>query len=193
MGGEFNPVHYGHLNAAEQAGREFSLDEVVFVPAGIPPHRDPKILAAAEHRFRMTVLATSTNPLFSVSKIEIERQGPSFTVDTLKQFNDIYAARSPELFFITGYDAVMEIPSWHKPGTIMKLCTVIAASRPGCDESMLEKNIGPKFFPKIKLLRIPALEVSSTDIRRRVSTGQAIKYLLPESVEEYIIKNRLYI
>jgi len=193
MGGTFNPIHYGHLVAAEQARSSFKLQEVVFVPSGIPPHKDVSHVIDPEHRYLITVLATAANPHFSVSRAEIDRKGPSFAIDTIKYFLDLYKARNPDVYFITGMDAVMEILSWKRPDRIMKLCTIIAATRPGYNKERLRKVLGPENFKAVKTLQVSALAISSTDIRLRVAAGLPIKYLLPDSVENYIEKNGLYI
>jgi nicotinate-nucleotide adenylyltransferase len=192
MGGTFDPIHYGHLLAAEQARCKFDLNRVVFVPSGEPPHKNRRTAAPAEYRYLMTVLATAANPFFSVSRTEIDRQGPSYTIDTLHYFLDHYRDRNPRIFFITGLDAVMEIITWSKPAEILKLSTIIAATRPGYDTEKLKDSIGPEIFNKIELLQASALAISSTDIRYRVAHGLPIKYLLPETVEQFILKHRLY-
>jgi nicotinate-nucleotide adenylyltransferase len=140
----------------------------------------------------MTVLATSANPCFAVSRVEIDRRGPSFAIDTIRFYLDLYKDRSPRIFFITGLDAVMEILTWRSPEEILTLCTIISASRPGYDAGKLRDVLGEHLFRKIKVLEAPALAISSTDIRSRISQGLPIKYLLPESVEHYIYKNHLY-
>ena len=192
MGGTFNPIHYGHLLCAEQARCKFHLDEVVFVPSGHPPHKQAPDIAAIEHRYLMTVLAISTNPFFSVSRTEVDRKGKSYAIDTIRCFLDTYKKYNPRLFFITGSDAVMEILTWRKPDQIMDLATVIAASRPGYDFNRLKDAVGQARFKKLKLMQASALAISSTDIRTRVRDGRPIKYLLPESVEQHIMKHGLY-
>lgn len=192
MGGTFNPIHYGHLVAAEQARAKFNLDEVVFVPSGTPPHKEGRDIIDAEHRYIITALATATNPFFSVSRAEIDRSGPSYAVDTIKFFQNQYTDRNPKLFFITGMDAVMEILSWRKPDTIMEMCTIIAATRPGYDNEKLSRAIGKNNMEAIKLLEASALAISSTDIRNRIAAGLPVRYLLPETVEQYIKKHGLY-
>ncbi len=193
MGGTFNPIHYGHLVAAEQARCKFKLDEVTFVPSGTPPHKEPRKMADSEHRYLMTVLATSNNPYFSVSRQEIDREGLSYAVDTIQYFLDEYSEYKIKIYFITGMDAVMEILTWRNPETIMELCTIIAATRPGFDMEALKHHIGRKNFRAVKLLRASALAISSTDIRERLAGGLPIKYLLPETVEQYIRKKQLYL
>lgn len=192
MGGTFNPIHHGHLLAAEQARSKFRLEQVVFIPSGKPPHKKSANIADAEHRYLMTVLATSRNPHFSVSRFEMDRSGPSYAIDTIRHFIRLHRGRNPEIYFITGFDAVLEILTWRRPGQILRLCTIISASRPGYDIKRLKEVLEPEQLRKIKILEAAALAISSTDIRNRVAGGQPIKYLLPESVEEHIRKNNLY-
>lgn len=192
MGGTFDPIHYGHLLAAEQARCAFGLDRVVFVPSGAPPHKVARAIAPGEHRYLMTALAIATNPHFRVSRVEISRSGPSYSIDTIRHFQNHYADRNPEIYFITGLDAVMEILTWNKPDEILAKSTIIAATRPGYDTGQLRKLLGPKIMSQVKILRASALAISSTDIRRRVAGGLPIKYLLPDSVEQYISSHNLY-
>lgn len=192
MGGMFNPIHYGHLLCAEQARCGFRLDHVMFVPSGLPPHKDATDAASREHRYLMTVLAVSGNPYFSVSRIEVDRDGPSYAIDTIKHFIREYRAHNPAVYFITGCDAVMEILSWRNPEALMRAAVIIAASRPGYDFNRLKTTVGTDNFKKLKLIEVSALAISSTDIRGRVRDGRPIKYLLPEPVEQHILKHGLY-
>ncbi|MEW5945741.1 MAG: nicotinate-nucleotide adenylyltransferase [bacterium] len=192
MGGTFNPIHYGHLLIAEQVRCEFKLNEVIFIPSKHPPHKKSRGIADAEHRYLMTVLATSTNPYFSVSRIELDRKGPSYAIDTIRQFRDACGGRGAELYFITGFDAVLEIITWRDPVEILRLCTIISASRPGYDVEKLRRMLTPRLLKKIVISEAAALAISSTDIRRRIRNALPVKYLLPDSVERYIFKNRLY-
>jgi len=189
MGGTFNPIHLGHLVAAETIRDEFKLDEVLFVPSGKPPHKDNDEIASPEHRWMMTLLATASNESFSASAIEIERGGESYTRDTLLQLREIYG-KDTEMFFITGADAIVEISTWHKTEDLPKLAKFIAASRPGY--KLAWEKIDPRFRKSTYLVEVPALAISSTEIRRRVREGKTIKYLVPEAVEKYIYKNHLY-
>lgn len=196
MGGTFNPIHYGHLVTAEEALVQFDLDEVVFMPAGIPAHKVQGVIAEAEDRYLMAVVATASNPDFSVSRMEIDRGGISYTVDTLRQL----AAESPdaELFFVTGADAVWEILTWKEADEAARLCTFIAATRPGYDLTKFKElhahapEEGRHDGPRLATMEIPALAISSTDIRRRVAEGLPIRYLLPEGAVSYIAKRGLY-
>ncbi|HHY47008.1 MAG TPA: nicotinate-nucleotide adenylyltransferase [Firmicutes bacterium] len=194
MGGTFDPIHYGHLVTAEAARVEFRLDVVVFVPSGIPPHKKPYDVSPAEDRYLMTVLATATNPYFKVSRIEMEREGPSYTVDTIREFASRLGP-GIQLFFITGADATLEIVTWKDSDELLRQCSFIAATRPGYQREKIEEEvtrIKDRCPNGIYILEVPALAISSTDIRRRVREGKPIKYLVPESVESYIFKAGLY-
>ena len=189
MGGTFNPIHQGHLVAAEFIRDEFKLDEVLFVPSGKPPHKDDNQIVSPEHRWMMVVLATASNEYFSVSSIETERVGESYTRDTILELKQKYKKKT-ECYFITGADAIAEISTWHKTEDLPKLTKFIAASRPGYKLDM--NNIDLRFRKCTYLMEIPALTISSTEIRKRIKRGQTIKYLVPEVVEKYIYKNNLY-
>ncbi|SMB92851.1 nicotinate-nucleotide adenylyltransferase [Thermanaeromonas toyohensis ToBE] len=194
MGGTFDPIHYGHLVTAEAARCEFNLDKVIFIPSGQPPHKKDYEVTSAEHRYRMTVLATASNPYFEVSRIEIDRPGLSYTVDTVSEYRRLWGPE-PEIYFITGADAILEILHWKDVDILLTRCHFIAATRPGFPLARLEE-VKPRLpqdaEQRIHLLEVPALAISSTDIRRRVREGKSIKYLLPEPVEEYIREQGLY-
>lgn len=193
MGGTFDPIHYGHLVAAETARIEFSLDTVVFIPTGAPPHKQGKQVTPAELRFEMVRLALDDNSDFQISRIEIDRKGPSYTIDTLRLLHQTYP--QTELFFITGTDALKEIFFWREAEEILRLTHFIAASRPGFEaKGFLEQAIKehPEVEGRIHLLEVPALAISSTDIRKRLKKGQSIRYLLPEMVRQFIYAKGLY-
>jgi nicotinate-nucleotide adenylyltransferase len=190
MGGTFDPIHYGHLVTAEEALWQFDLDEVLFVPTGRPWMKADRDVTEAEHRYLMTVIATASNPRFSVSRIEIEREGPTYTVETLQELSDA-AEDNIELFFVTGADAMLEILQWKDPEEVLSLAHVIAATRPGYDLGRFDRA-APASHPRVSVMHIPALAISSTDIRRRVREGEPIRYLVPESVHNYIRKAGLY-
>lgn len=190
MGGTFDPIHYGHLVTAEAARCGFNLDKVVFVPSGRPPHKREKNITPAEDRFGMTTLAVATNPFFEVSRVEIDRPGFSYAIDTVTAFFDYYG-NNIELFFITGADAILEILTWKHVDRLMEKCHFIAATRPGFHLNDIN-SLPKQFVEKIIFMEVPALAISSTDIRRRVVENRPIKYLLPESVEEYIYRHHLY-
>ncbi len=190
MGGTFDPIHYGHLVTAEAALSEFHLDEVVFVPTGQPWMKGDRDVAAPEDRYLMTVIATSSNPRFSVSRIEIERDGPTYTVETLQELRR-QSDGGVDLFFITGADAILEIFQWKEPDEVLSLAHFIAATRPGYDVARFERE-APTRHPNISVMSVPALAISSSDIRRRVRESRPIRYLVPEGVQTYIEKSQLY-
>jgi len=190
MGGTFDPVHHGHLVTAEEALWQFRLDEVVFVPTGQPWMKSDRTVTRAEDRYLMTVIATSSNPRFTVSRIEVDREGATYTVDTLRDLRGQYDG-SCELFFITGADAMLEIFHWKDPGEVLAQAHFIAATRPGYDIARFEEE-APSPHPRVSVMDIPALAISSSDIRRRVSMGEPIRYLVPEGVQTYIAKAGLY-
>jgi nicotinate-nucleotide adenylyltransferase len=190
MGGTFDPIHHGHLVTAEEARAQFHLDEVLFVPTGRPWTKAHDNVSPAEHRYLMTVIATASNPRFNVSRIEVDREGPTYAVDTLRQLQDEQGAGT-ELFFITGADAMLEILQWKEPQELFELAHFIAATRPGYNLDVFEQET-PAHDPRVTVMPIPALAISSTDIRARVAEGRPIQYLVPEGVEYYIEKVWLY-
>lgn len=194
MGGTFDPLHYGHLVAAEMARHEFTLEKVIFIPTGNPPHKENQKVTPPLDRYEMVKRAIVNNPFFEVSPIEMEREGYSYTVDTLRMLHQEYPEH--QLYFITGADAFREIFTWKDVHSVLSLCHFIGASRPGFepDEFLKElERIYPEFLPHMHLLDVPALAISSTDIRQRVKKGKPIRYLLPESVREYILEKGLYL
>lgn len=192
MGGTFDPVHYGHLVTAEQAYYQFDLDKVVFVPSGQPPHKMGKQITSREHRYMMTVLATTSNPHFEVSSIEVDRSGPSYAIDTVRAFRDRYGYDAG-LYFITGADAILEMLEWKDSDALLELCEFIAATRPGyaLHSDKIEQIFGHR-ANKIHFLEVPALAISSTDIRERLKDGRPVRYLLPDMVINYIELVGLY-
>ena len=191
MGGTFDPIHNGHLVTAECASYQYDLDKVVFVPSGNPPHKTDKRITNAQDRYSMALLATMSNPKFRVSRIEIDRAGLSYTIDTVMEFKKIYPGA--KIYFITGADAILEIFTWKSTEILLKEVEFIAASRPGYCLSQLGKEIYDEYRDSINLLEIPGLAISSTNIRTRVKNERPIKYQLPEEVEAYISKHGLYI
>ncbi|MPZ74859.1 MAG: nicotinate-nucleotide adenylyltransferase [Nitriliruptorales bacterium] len=193
MGGTFDPIHLGHLVTAEQARVDLALAEVVFIPAGGPWQKEGDV-SDAEHRYLMTVLATAANPSFSVSRLELETPGPTYTVDTLRrvrkalQEHGISQSRE-ELFFITGADAILNILSWKDSEECLELATFVAATRPGHDLRDLEAH---DLDHRVLHLNVPALAISSTDVRERFAAGRATRYLVPREVEEYVHRHGLY-
>ena len=195
MGGTFDPVHLGHLVTAEAAHTAFHLDKVMFVPSGQPPHKTDKVISDKESRWLMTELAIVTNPHFDVSPVEIFRDGFSYSADTVTYFRGLMQPDA-ELYFITGADAIMEIITWRNLDELFAGCTLIAATRPGFRpqvmEEQLKRHLEPRYLEKIIAIEVPAMAISSTDIRQRVALGKSIKYLVPETVEQFIYKQGLY-
>jgi nicotinate-nucleotide adenylyltransferase len=192
MGGTFDPIHYGHLLMAEEARQAFGIDQVVFVPNNVPPLGDKANTASpAEVRLAMVELAIASNPHFSISRVEVDRPGPSYTIDTVRYFHAEFPQLA-KLFCITGADAILDILSWKEYEKLLVECQFIAATRPGFSLEDLTDIVPQDLLTRISFLQFANLEISSTDIRRRVREGSSVKYLLPECVEEYIYKNGLY-
>ena len=186
MGGTFDPVHHGHLVAASEVRSWFGLDEVMFVPTGQPWQKDQRVVSSAEDRYLMTVIATASNPHFSVSRVDIDRPGPTYTVDTLR---DIATARGGDwdLFFITGADAMAKIVTWRDADACFDLAHFVGCTRPGHELTM-----GGLPADRVTLVEVPALAISSTDCRDRVGAGEPIWYLVPDGVVQYVTKRLLY-
>jgi len=192
MGGTFDPVHYGHLIAAEEVRQIFSLDKVIFVPAKIPPHKMGKKISDPEDRYMMVLLATLDNPFFEVSRVEIEKEGVSYSVDTLRLLRKSFG-EDVEFFFITGVDMVLTLREWKEPEELLKLCRFIAVTRAGYNLEVLKEKLPKDFLDRIDIVKIPSPPISSTEIRRRVKRGESIRYIVPPLVEEYIRKRGLYL
>ena len=219
MGGTFNPIHYGHLAAANEVCEVFALDTVVFVPAAVPPHKELAAITDPRHRLMMAMLATLSHPHFAVSSVEIDRPGASYTVDTVAQLKDLYQEQKA-IYFIVGIDAFADIAAWRQPDVLLGSCHTIVTSRPRYDfhdlvpstlRQVSEMHPHSSFEPladrqllggagfqvrstpyQIYLQEVSGLDISSSDIRQRVKTGRSIRYLLPESVDAYIGKYQLY-
>lgn len=190
MGGTFDPIHYGHLFVAEEARARFGLDRVLFVPNGAPPHKKEYLLTNARHRYEMTRLAIADNPAFACTTLELDRPGPSYTVDTLTTLRDQYP--SAELFYITGIDAIADILTWRRHAEIIRMATFIAAARPGFDVKMLQDRLPATYMQRILLLGTTAQGISSTEIRERIRAKLPTRYLMPEEVRNYIQEHHLY-
>lgn len=201
FGGTFNPIHYGHLAIAEEIRTKFNLDKIIFIPTYQPPHKDPADLADSKHRFVMAQLATVSNPCFEVSGVEMERGGKSYTIDSVKHFQQVYGEKV-QLYFIVGADMLMEISTWKNIEELLKLCRFIAVSRPGYDVQKIfnqyflsseNYSIASDLLENIMIENIPMLDISATNIRGRVKEWKSIKYLVPEPVEQYIHNHHLYL
>jgi nicotinate-nucleotide adenylyltransferase len=188
MGGTFDPIHHGHLVAASEVQAWFDLDEVVFVPTGQPYQKAERVVSPVEHRYLMTVIATASNPRFTVSRVDIDRPGPTYTIDTLTDL----AAQHPDadLYFITGADALTDILAWRSAQGMFDLAHFVGCTRPGyhMDEATLS-GMPPD---RVTIVEIPALTISSTDCRERTARGEPVWYLVPDGVVQYISKYRLY-
>jgi nicotinate-nucleotide adenylyltransferase len=185
MGGTFDPVHHGHLVAASEVASRFGLDEVVFVPTGEPWQKTDRKVSPAEDRYLMTVIATASNPRFTVSRADIDRDGPTYTIDTLTEMHDAYP--DAQLFFITGADALEQILSWRKADEMFEYAHFIGVTRPGY-------HLNGEHLPQgaVTLVEVPAMAISSTGCRVRVASGEPVWYLVPDGVVQYISKRGLY-
>lgn len=184
MGGTFDPVHHGHLVAASEAASRFGLDEVVFVPTGQPWQKTGSV-SSAEDRYLMTVVATASNPRFTVSRVDVDRHGPTYTVDTLHDLARLLPGA--ELFFITGADALEQILSWHRASEMFEVAHFVGVTRPGF---VLDGDHLPS--GAVSLLEVPAMAISSSACRERVARGEPVWYLVPDGVVQYIAKRGLY-
>ena len=192
MGGTFDPIHMGHLITAEMVRCAVHLDEILFIPSARPPHKDGTRTASPEDRLAMTKQAVQENPHFSVSDIELRREGPSYTVDTIAEL--LKQSDGAELFFITGADAMNDLYLWHEPGLLLRSCQFIVATRQGAplNEALLAEKFTAEERSHIQVLPTPHLEISSTVIRARIRAGLSIRHLVPRVVEEYIEERGLY-
>lgn len=190
LGGTFDPIHYGHLVAAEEARHTFGLDIILFIPCGQPYHKPTPPTASAEDRYEMTRLAAASNPFFEVSRLEIDRGGPSYTVDTVAALQQ--ARPNCSLHLILGTDAVEELSTWKRPEELLRQCRVIIVSRPGASWEQAEAALPPAHAEHVHRLEIPGLDISSTDLRQRAAQGRPLRYLVPDAVEQYIRQHGLY-
>ncbi|TDE21992.1 nicotinate-nucleotide adenylyltransferase [Actinomadura sp. 6K520] len=186
MGGTFDPIHHGHLVAASEVAHFYSLDEVVFVPTGLSSHKQDHGITPAEDRYLMAVIATASNPRFSVSRVDIDRPGPTYTVDTLRDMRGIHGPDA-DMFFITGADALEKMLTWHDTDELFELAHFVGVTRPG-------HRLADPGLPngRVSLMEVPALAISSTECRDRVHSGEPIWYLVPDGIVQYINKRDLY-
>lgn len=187
MGGTFNPIHYGHLIASQEVKEKLGLDKIIFIPSAHPPHKDERELAPASHRLNMLKLALGKDPYFSISTLEIDRGGKSYSFQTMRALSKIYGPKA-EFFFILGTDAIRDIFTWKKVDEFLSLCRLIVINRPGFSIRHLKKKMPPFHF-----VRVTPVAISSRAIRKRVEQGKPIRYLVPEKVEFYIKSHRLYV
>jgi nicotinate-nucleotide adenylyltransferase len=196
MGGTFDPIHYGHLAVAEEVRFTLDLAEMVFVPAGQPPHKQGATITTAHHRLTMLELALASNPHFSISTIDLERPGPSYTIDTLRLLREQWGEET-DIYFVIGWDSLEYLLTWHNPaGILAQVAFLVAVSRPGYKDEpgsleRMEQRL-PGIRQRLLVVPAPQLEISATDLRQRVATGRPIMYQVPEKVERYIADHRLY-
>jgi nicotinate-nucleotide adenylyltransferase len=193
-GGTFDPIHYGHLIIAQEAGEILGLERVIFIPSGNPPHKTSQKVTSAYHRYKMVKKAIENNPFFDISDIEIKKEGYSYTVDTLQELIRIHGNYT-KFYFITGADVVRELDHWKDFEKIFKMCEFVAALRQGYDKEALIDRIDylkKHYNAKIHMVNTPLIGISSTIIRNMIGKNKSIKYLVPEKVEKYIIENNLY-
>ena len=192
-GGSFDPVHLGHLLLAETCREECSLDRVLFLPCGQSPHKPNGAIASGQQRAEMLEFAVAGDPRFGVCRIELERNGPSFTVETLRQLR--VDQPDSELFFLMGADSLADLPLWREPQAILELAIIVAVNRgqrPPPDLASLEARLGPIVRERVRLVTMPAIELSATEIRERVRSSRSLRFRVPRAVEEYIRQNGLY-
>jgi nicotinate-nucleotide adenylyltransferase len=192
LGGTFDPVHYGHLAAAQEAAAVLGLDRVLFLPANDPPHKREESVTAAAQRLAMVKLAIADNPLFDLCEIELYRSGPSYTVDTLRSLRSTLP--NTELYFIVGMDSLTELPGWHDPIGILDLAHVIAVHRPGWNTVDVRDLVAkiPTAASRVQVIPMPGLDLSATDLRSRIHDGRPVRYLIPDPVIGYIREHGLY-
>ena len=192
LGGTFDPIHHGHLVAAEEARGQLALDQVLFVPAGSPPHKPDQPITAAHHRVRMIELAIAGRPQTSVSRVDVDRPGPCYTVETLELLRRAWGP-GVTLFFIEGADSLAELTSWYQPRRLLELCELAVVGRPGVELDLPElyRRL-PQLEARLHWVQMPRLEISSSDLRGRVRAGRPIAYLVPPAVEAYIREHQLY-
>lgn len=193
MGGTFDPIHNGHLVLAEQVRTRFQMDKIIFIPTGNPPHKDST--ASKEHRYEMTQLAIEDNEFFELSRIELDQDNKTYTIDTVLRLREMYGEET-EVYFITGADMIIDLPTWKNFSELVHLCKFIGSTRPGVEDKELSDQINAlvkDYKADITITQVPALAISSTDIRRRIKYNLSIRYLLPKSTEDYIYEHKLYI
>lgn len=192
LGGTFDPIHHGHLVAAEEVCHQLALDRLLFIPAGTPPHKPNRPISPAHHRLRMLELAIAVKTYFAISHVDVDRPGPSYTADTLEQLRARYGADAA-YFFVAGADSLADITSWHRPQRLLELCELAVVARPGVEIDLphLERQ-QPGLMAHVHWVQMPHLEISSSDLRARVRAGRSISYLVPPAVEAYIMQHGLY-
>lgn len=193
LGGTFNPIHLGHLMIAEVARETFGLEHVIFVPAKEPPHKDQKLVISAAHRYAMAAIAVASNPYFSISDVEMKREGKSYSVDTVRHFRKLYGP-DVTFYFIAGTDTIQALPTWHYVCELLEECYFIGAIRPNATAEVdhVIASFGQLGRDKIKLMDVPEMKLSATYLRERLKAGKTVRYMLPAAVVDYINTNEIY-
>jgi len=195
MGGSFDPIHFGHLVLAEEMRTRLTLDKVIFIPVGRAPHKHADKMTMPRQRYEMVMLATLDHPNFEVSSIEIDREGITYSHETVSQIVR-ESSLEDEFFFIAGADTLMELESWRSVETLLQMVTFVGAARPGTDQAELllkMEQLQRRYNASVKIEELPELDISSTDLRKRIALGQSVKYLMPDNVVQYIEKHQLYL
>ncbi len=193
LGGTFDPIHFGHLLAAETTCESLHLDQVLFAPAALPPHKQQMHVLPVAHRVAMVRLAIADNPSFALSTVDLDRPGPHYTVDMVQLIREQYAIGAEEMFLIIGADSLTQLPTWHEPAQLIQMCRLAVVVRPcyPVDLASLEQSL-PGLTGRLELIEMPALGISSSDLQRRVREGHSIRYQTPEAVVRYITEHQLY-
>ena len=192
LGGTFDPIHYGHLAAAEEARVKLNLGKVLFAVAGLPPHKLDEEVTPVEYRVAMVRLGIASNPHFEISLVDVDRPGPSYTVDTISILRERWG-QNAEFFFVMGLDSLVEVPTWHQPQRLIQLCHLVAVARPGFEADMRQLEAAvPGISSRMEIISMPEVDISSSDLQLRVREGLPIKYQVPEQVERYIREHELY-
>jgi nicotinate-nucleotide adenylyltransferase len=193
LGGTFDPIHFGHLLAAEEARVTLHLDRVLFAPAGAPPHKQGHPILPIAHRLRMVRLAIFDNPAFHISAVDIDRPGPHYTVDTIRLIRDEWETGADETFFVMGADSLAYLLTWRQPGQIVDLCRLAVLARPGYRPNLAELEAAlPNISRRLDWVEMPVLGISSSDLQRRVREGRSVRYQVPAAVAEYMMEHKLY-
>ena len=196
FGGTFDPIHNGHLIVARSAAEQLGIARIILIPSAVPPHKSPTTISTAQHRLKMTELAVQTDPMFDVSDCELQRQGPSYTLETLMHFRKTHGPHN-ELFWLIGADTIKELAIWYRLAELVETCTIVTARRPNSDCDDLSALHGPLTTEQIErlqthMLDTPLIEISATDIRQRICRNESIRYMVPQPVADYIAEHRLY-
>jgi nicotinate-nucleotide adenylyltransferase len=188
LGGSFDPIHNGHLKLANWVRNKFSLNRIIFIPAAVPPHKQNVKLTESEHRYRMVQIAIENYPDFEISDVELKRDGVSYTIDSIFYFEKMYKLNKDNIFLIIGADSLLDFHNWKDPEKIIENCQIVVLPRPDVNLN----NVKPKYKRQAIILQSPLIDISATDIRRRIREGETITQIVPPAVEHYIYEHNLY-